>query len=48
MDGTIVGLDNKGVIETLKLYITDEVERKKVFEDILFCWNIERSCEITK
>lgn len=39
MDGTVVGLDCKAVIEILKLYDECTV---KMFEDILYCWRIEQ------
>ncbi len=39
MDGTEVGLDVKAVIEILKLY---KEYNTKMFEEILFCWVIEK------
>jgi len=42
MDGTIVGLDCKAVIEILKLY---GEYNTKMFEEILFCWSIEQGDE---
>ncbi len=41
MDGTVVGLDHKAVIATLSLYD----EGQDMFEDILYCWNIEQELE---
>lgn len=38
MDGTVVGLDCKAVIEILKLYDEHNV---KMFENMLFCFRIE-------
>jgi len=39
MDGTVVGLDYRAVIETLKLY---GEYTTKMFEEIMLCWSIEQ------
>lgn len=39
MDGTIVGIDCRAVIEILKLYDEYNVI---MFEKMLFCWHIEQ------
>lgn len=41
MNGTVVGLDHKAVIETLLLY----GEGQSMFEYILYCWDIEQELE---
>ena len=38
MDGTVVGMDAKAVIEILKLY---GGYTTAMFENMLFCWSIE-------
>jgi len=39
MDGTVVGLDFKAVIEILKLYDEYSLE---MFELMQFCWDVEQ------
>lgn len=42
VDGVVVGIDCKAVIEILKLYGEDN---KEMFEEILYLWNMKQEAE---